>query len=55
MGANPWDRPVIMPPHPGTLLKIKDNYVKKVITPDTFTGKTWQGIEHVQLRDFLLK
>jgi hypothetical protein len=22
MGANPWDRPVIIPPHPGTLLKI---------------------------------
>ena len=36
------------------LLKIKDNFPKKVITLDAFSGNTWQGIEHIQLSEFLL-
>ena len=39
----------------GNLLKIGDNYAKKVITMDTFTGNTYEGIEHVQIRDFLMQ
>jgi predicted AAA+ superfamily ATPase len=38
----------------GNLLKIKDNYIKKVITIDVFSGNSYQGIEHVQIRDFLM-
>ena len=39
----------------GNLLKIKDNYTKMVITLDSFTGNTYKGIEHIHVRDFLLK
>jgi len=39
----------------GNLLKIGDNYAKKVITMDKFTGNTYEGIEHVQIRDFLMQ
>ena len=39
----------------GNLLKIGDNYAKKVITMDKFTGNTYKGIEHVQIRDFLMQ
>lgn len=38
----------------GNLLKIEDNYVKKVITMDAFSGNTYQGIEHVHIKDFLM-
>ncbi|MEX2485034.1 MAG: ATP-binding protein [Brumimicrobium sp.] len=37
----------------GNLLAIKDNYPKKVITLDEFTGKSVQGIEVIHLRNFL--
>ena len=37
----------------GNLLKIKDNYPKFVITNDLFFGNTYQGIQHMNLRDFL--
>ncbi|MDP2856256.1 MAG: ATP-binding protein [bacterium] len=39
----------------GNLLKIEDNYSKKVITMDAFSGNTFQGIEHIHIRDFLLQ
>jgi len=39
----------------GNLLKIEDNYIKKVITMDVFSGNSFQGIEHVQIRDFLMQ
>lgn len=38
----------------GNLLKIKDNYPKYVITNDQFYGNTYQGIQHVYIRDFLM-
>jgi hypothetical protein len=38
----------------GNLLKINDNYPKKVITMDNFSGNTYQGIEQVNIREFLL-
>ena len=38
----------------GNLLAIKDNYPKKVITLDEFTGTSVQGVEVVRLRNFLL-
>jgi predicted AAA+ superfamily ATPase len=37
----------------GNLLKINDNYVKKVITMDQFSGNTFEGIEHVHIKKFL--
>lgn len=37
----------------GNLLAIKDNYPKKVITLDEFTGKSVKGVEVVHLRKFL--
>lgn len=37
----------------GNLLAIKDNYPKKVITLDEFTGASVQGIEVLHLRKFL--
>jgi predicted AAA+ superfamily ATPase len=39
----------------GNLLKIKDNYPKFVITNDQFYGNTYQGIQHIYIRDFLIK
>lgn len=38
----------------GNLLKIKDNYPKYVITNDQFYGNTFQGIQHLYIRDFLM-
>lgn len=38
----------------GNLLAIKDNYPKIVITMDTFSGNTVEGIEIVALETFLL-
>jgi len=37
----------------GNLLAIKDNYPKHVITKDVFSGNTYQGIEHWNIRKFL--
>lgn len=37
----------------GNLLKIKDNYPKYVISPDEIIGDNFQGIKHLNLRDFL--
>lgn len=39
----------------GNLLLISDNYPKLVITNDQFTGNTYQGVEHVNIRDFLMR
>jgi len=39
----------------GNLLKINDQYSKYVVSLDQFTGNTYQGIEHLNLRDFLLR
>ncbi|WP_236139270.1 ATP-binding protein [Mongoliitalea daihaiensis] len=39
----------------GNLQKIDDNYPKFVITMDTFDGNTFQGIEHMDLRSFLVQ
>jgi len=38
----------------GNLLKIEDNYRKIVITLDPFIGNTYEGVEAVSLRQFLL-
>ena len=38
----------------GNLLKIDDNYIKKVITMDPFSGNTYLGIEHIHIKDFLM-
>jgi predicted AAA+ superfamily ATPase len=37
----------------GNLLKINDNYPKYVITNDPFSGNSYQGIQHINIRDFL--
>lgn len=38
----------------GNLKSISDNYPKTVITMDTFTGNTYEGISNIDLRSFLL-
>jgi len=38
----------------GNLLKIDDNFPKKVITMDNFLGNTYKGIEHQNIREFLV-
>lgn len=38
----------------GNLLKIPDNFPKKVVSMDEFSGDAYEGIEHVHLEDFLL-
>jgi uncharacterized protein len=38
----------------GNLLKIGDNYPKYVITQSKFEGNTYQGIQHLYIRDFLM-
>jgi predicted AAA+ superfamily ATPase len=37
----------------GNLLDINDNYPKTVITMDNFSGNSYQGIKHVNIKDFL--
>lgn len=37
----------------GNLKKIKDNYPKMVITMDIFEGDSYDGIKHINIRDFL--
>ena len=37
----------------GNLLAIPDNYPKIVVSEDDFTGNTYQGIRHMQIKDFL--
>ncbi len=39
----------------GNLEKIKDNYPKMVVSMDDFSGDTYKGIQHINLKDFLLK
>ena len=39
----------------GNLLKIKDNYPKIVVTLDNIAGTSYQGIEQIPIRRFLLK
>jgi len=39
----------------GNLQQINDNYPKKVITLESFSGNTYEGIELVSLREFLMK
>jgi predicted AAA+ superfamily ATPase len=36
------------------LLQIEDNYPKYVITNSQFNGNTYQGIQHIYIRDFLM-
>jgi len=38
----------------GNLLAISDNYPKVVVSEDHFNGNTYEGIRHMQIRDFLL-
>ncbi|MEB2782980.1 hypothetical protein U3A58_21580 [Algoriphagus sp. C2-6-M1] len=38
----------------GNLKKISDNYPKMVITMDSFSGNTHEGIQTMDLRNFLL-
>lgn len=38
----------------GNLLKIKDQYPKIVVTFDTFSGNTYEGIKTMSIREFLL-
>jgi uncharacterized protein len=37
----------------GNLLDIPDNYPKIVVSEDQFNGNTYQGIRHMQIRNFL--
>lgn len=37
----------------GNLLKIKDNYPKYVVSMDEIQGNTYEGIQHLHLREFL--
>lgn len=39
----------------GNLLKIKDNYPKIVVSQDLFHGNTYEGIQYLGIRDFLMK
>ena len=39
----------------GNLAKIKDNYLKIVVSMDDFSGNSFQGIQHIQLKEFLTK
>jgi len=39
----------------GNLEKIHDNYPKMVISMDDFSGHSYKGIQHIQLRNFLSK
>lgn len=39
----------------GNLLKIQDNYPKIVVTEDTFTGNSYEGIQTYSIRDFLTR
>ena len=39
----------------GNLLKIQDNYPKIVVTEDTFSGNSYEGIRHCAIRQFLME
>ncbi len=39
----------------GNLNDIQDHYPKKVITLESFSGNSWQGIVHTNLRSFLME
>ena len=39
----------------GNLLKIQDNYPKIVLTEDTFSGNSYEGIRHCSIRQFLME
>ena len=39
----------------GNLLKIDDNYPKYVVSTDSFSGNTYQGIIHLTIREFLMR
>lgn len=39
----------------GNLLKIDDNYPKYVVSSDSFSGNTYQGIIHLTIREFLMQ
>lgn len=39
----------------GNLLKIQDNYPKIVVTKDTFSGNSYEGIRHCPIRQFLME
>ena len=39
----------------GNLLKIQDNYPKIVVTKDTFSGNSYEGIHHCPIRQFLME
>lgn len=39
----------------GNLLKIADNFPKMVITEDEFSGNTYEGIQHLTIRRFLME
>ncbi|MEA1898177.1 MAG: ATPase, partial [Bacteroidota bacterium] len=38
----------------GNLLKINDNYRKIVVTMDDYIEGSYEGIEHIHIREFLL-
>lgn len=38
----------------GNLLKIDDNYPKYVVSTESFSGNTYQGIIHLTIREFLM-
>ena len=39
----------------GNLLKIQDNYPKIVLTEDTFSRNSYEGIRHCSIRQFLME
>jgi predicted AAA+ superfamily ATPase len=38
----------------GNLLKVQDNYPKIVVSEDEFRGNSYEGINHLFIRDFLM-
>ena len=39
----------------GNLLKIQDNYPKIVLTEDTFSGNSYEGIRHCPILNFYIR
>ena len=39
----------------GNLMMLKNNYPKMLITLEGFSGNTYEGIENLSLREFLLR
>lgn len=38
----------------GNLLRIRDNYRKVVVSADRWRGASFEGVEHIYVRDLLM-